>query len=354
MEISNRNLRVIVVGSGCAGLSITESLVGAGLQVMLVGRHYYEQPPHTLKPGIKPKSDSFHGNIQKLFEKYKNFRFQVASVRRILTDKKMLVTNKSNIKYDFLILEAESCQNSVGLIEINKIGTQIRNLKEAFNLRRLVLQNFEEACRTKDLNEQRRLLSYIIVGGGDQGVGMATILSELKNCISYNDYPQLDVGQITIKLIESGDRLTPQKSVKASEQAYRHLDDRGVDIQLNTKVTGYNGGIVKTDKQKYLSAKTLIWARESDRSFPISISGKLISSSGKVNIDNFNRLRGYQDIFAIGNVSPQSSGLHQNKGETFDSIIRNQVNVILQSIRNLVDQHKMNGGRLENKARLAS
>ena len=101
----------------------------------------------------------------------------------------------------------------------------MKTIPQSLNLRSLILENFEEALLTSDLNKRNSLMNFVIVGAGPTGVELAGALAEIKKGISPKDYPDLDTRLAQINLIQSGDRILKEMSEKASKKAEDFLED---------------------------------------------------------------------------------------------------------------------------------
>ena len=86
-----------------------------------------------------------------------------------------------------------------------------------------MLQNLEQAVEGCNLNEKDPITKFVIVGGGPAGVEMAGALAEFKKYLLGNDYPEIEYNAMQICLIQSGDRILPDMSKKASKHALRVL-----------------------------------------------------------------------------------------------------------------------------------
>ena len=177
----------------------------------------------------------------------------------------------------------------------------MKTIPEALNLRSLILQNFEKALLTNDLEERERLMNFVIVGGGPTGVELAGALAELKNHILPHDYPDLDIRKMNVHIVQSSERLLPGMSDKSGQKSKEYLENLGVHVWLNTRVLGYDGKLVDTNN-KDLQATTLIWAA--------GVTGNLIDgfnqqqiSNGRYIVNSFNQVQSCEHIFAIGDVA---------------------------------------------------
>ena len=293
-----------MVGCGFAGLKFVKRIDSDLYQVVLLDRRNY----HTFQPllyqvassGLEP--DSIVYPIRKIFKDKKNFYFRMADTREIDQDNKEVVTSIGNIRYDILVIATGAKSNFFGMRDIEKYAMPMKEVVEALNLRSLIIQNFEEALNTNDLKVRERLMNFIIVGGGPTGVELAGALSELKAHVLPKDYPDLDIRRMQIHIIESNEQVLSAMSDVASEKAEKYLKKRDVNLWLGRRVSQYDGTtVIAGDKQ--FETKTLIWAAGIKGEFPAGIRGAHIARGNRIQVDQWNRVSGDGDIYAIGDVA---------------------------------------------------
>jgi len=298
--------RVIIIGGGFAGIALAKKLSKKEVQVLLLDRNNY----HTFQPllyqvstgGLEP--DSIAYPIRKVLKDYPNFFFRLADVEEIATDVKEIRTNIGAINYDYLVLATGSETNFFGNKEIEENGMVMKSIPESLNLRSLILENFEQALLTDDLHQRDALMNFVIVGGGPTGVELAGALAEIKKGILPKDYPDLDTRRAQINLIQSGDRILKEMSEKASKKAEDFLEELGVQVWKNTRVTSYDGKIATTKTELTFEAATLVWAAGVKGATIKGVdAAELLVRGNRIKVNEFNQVIGHDAIFAIGDVA---------------------------------------------------
>lgn len=309
LNIPDTNLeRVVVIGCGFAGLNLAKKLKNKPFQVVMIDKHNY----HTFQPllyqvataGLEP--DSIAYPIRHIFRKQQNFFYRMAKAEEILPEKKILRTNIGTIDYDHLVIATGSQTNYFGMEGVKREAVPMKSVPEALNLRSIILQNFEAASLTNDLQERERLMNFVIVGGGPTGVELAGAVAELKTHVLPNDYPDLDFRRMSIHLLEAMPQVLPPMSEHASQKAKKYLDKLGVQVWTDTAVKSYDGSTVKTNK-KDLPASTLIWAA--------GVQGTIISGlaegkdfeKSRYLVNSYNQVGEHKNIYAIGDVAAMIS-----------------------------------------------
>ncbi|WP_347174028.1 NAD(P)/FAD-dependent oxidoreductase [Polaribacter uvawellassae] len=311
MNIPQTSLpRVVIVGGGFAGLALAKGLEKKEVQVVLVDKHNY----HTFQPllyqvatgGLEPDSIAFP--IRKLFNNLKYYHFRLAEVLKIHPEKNEIETSIGNLSYDYLVLATGSKTNFFGNKNIEKHAMEMKNIPQSLNIRSLVLENFEEALLTSDFEERKALMNFIIVGGGPTGVELAGALAEMKKGILPKDYPDLDIREMQINIIQGSDRLIDAMSAKASEKAEDFLADLGVNIWKNLRVIKYDGELVTTNTNEVFKAATVIWAAGVQGETINGLNEEcIVERANRIKVDAFNKINGHKNIFAIGDVASMSS-----------------------------------------------
>ncbi|PXX24222.1 NAD(P)/FAD-dependent oxidoreductase [Arenibacter sp. ARW7G5Y1] len=298
--------RIVIVGGGFAGISIAKGLKNKEVQVVLLDKHNY----HTFQPllyqvstgGLEP--DSIAYPIRKVLKDYINFFFRLAHVEEIRTEENTIVTNIGTLDYDYLVIATGSETNYYGNREIELNSMAMKTIPQSLNLRSLILENFEQALLTDQYHERDALMNFVIVGAGPTGVELAGALAEIKKGILPKDYPDLDTRRVQIHLIQSGDRILKEMSEKASQKAEDFLEGLGVQIWKNSRVTGYDGKTVTTNTDVDFETATLVWAAGVKGVEIKGLNAKdLLVAGSRIPVDEYNRVKGYNNIFAVGDVA---------------------------------------------------
>ncbi|WP_127139997.1 NAD(P)/FAD-dependent oxidoreductase [Flagellimonas marinaquae] len=298
--------RVVIIGGGFGGIALAKKLSKKEVQVVLLDKHNY----HNFQPllyqvstgGLEP--DSIAYPIRKVLQGYPNFYFRLAQVKEVKTKAKQIKTNIGEIAYDYLVVATGSETNFFGNKALESKGMAMKTIPQSLNLRSLILENFEQALLTDDLHERDALMNFVIVGGGPTGVELAGALAEIKKGILPKDYPDLDTRRAQINLVQAGDRLLPAMSEVASLKAEKFLEELGVNVWKNIRVTDYDGKRITTNTNTVFDTETLVWAAGVKA---VSLKGldgaNYLSRGNRLRVNEFHQVEGFEDIFAIGDVA---------------------------------------------------
>lgn len=304
----NQKKRVVIVGGGLGGLRLAEDLYGSGMQVVLIDKNNFHQFPPLIyqiaSAGIDPSSISFP--FRQIFRKRKDFYFRMAEARMVDTEKKILQTSIGKIDYDYLVLAAGATTNFFGNKNIEEWAIPMKTVPEAMGLRNALLSNFERALTCATEEERQELLNVVIVGGGATGVEIAGALSEMKHYVIPYDYPDMDSSLMHIYLIEAGDRLLAGMSQDSSKKAYDFLKSMGVDILFGKMVTDYRDHKVIMKDGTEIPTRTFLWVSGIRANAMPGISEDHLGRGFRFKVDQFNRIPGLNDVFAIGDQCLQT------------------------------------------------
>ncbi|WP_418580370.1 NAD(P)/FAD-dependent oxidoreductase [Prevotella sp.] len=305
----NQKKRVVIVGGGLGGLRLAEDLYGSGMQVVLIDKNNFHQFPPLIyqiaSAGIDPSSISFP--FRQIFRKRKDFYFRMAEARMVDTEKKILQTSIGKIDYDYLVLAAGATTNFFGNKNIEEWAIPMKTVPEAMGLRNALLSNFERALTCATEEERQELLNVVIVGGGATGVEIAGALSEMKRYVIPYDYPDMDSSLMHIYLIEAVDRLLAGMSQDSSKKAYDFLKSMGVDIQFGKMVTDYRDHKVIMKDGTEIPTRTFLWVSGIRANAMPGISEDHLGRGFRFKVDQFNRIPGLNDVFAIGDQCLQTT-----------------------------------------------
>jgi NADH dehydrogenase len=297
--------RIVIVGGGFAGIELAKSLRKADVQVVLIDKqnHHAFQPLLYQVATAGLEADSIVYPFRKIFEDQKNFYFRMAEVEKVDTAKQVVHTTIGELRYDYLVIATGATTNYYGNEQIQHCAVPIKTIEDAIALRNKILSNFERALLTDDEEQMNSLIDYVVVGGGPTGVEIAGALAELKLHVFPQDYKELDFIKMDIHLIQSGPRLLNGMSAEASEKALEFLKALGVRVWLNCRVKSYDGFTVELESGEKLITRTLIWAAGVCGVPVPGLREESILKGNRLQVDIYNRVLGYKNIFAIGDVA---------------------------------------------------
>ena len=251
--------RIVIVGSGFAGLKLLQRLKGKGFQIVMLDRNNFHQFQPLLyqvaTAGLEPSAISFP--IRKIIQGEKDVHFRIAELLEIKVDEKIISSTAGAIRYDHLVLATGASTNFFNKPNIERNTLSMKTASDAIHIRNTILENFENALLETDLQNTDQFLNLVLVGGGATGVELAGALAEMKKYIFPKEYPELDLTKMRIVVYEAGERLLSGMSLKASAKALKYLHQLGVEVRLNTFVNDYDGKLLTIASGESIASQTV-------------------------------------------------------------------------------------------------
>jgi len=310
---------VVIVGGGFAGLELIKELNRSGkYKITLVDMNNYNFfPPllYQVAAGfMEPSSISYP--FRRLFRKYKNARFRMATLQEVIPAENKLILSNGELHYDILVMATGAESNFFGNKKVEDKAMPMKTVGDALMLRNLVYPRLERATRTEDKELRRKLLSFAIAGAGPTGVELSGIFAEMKQNIMRKDYPELTYDDLgAIYLIDGQKAVLSPMSKKAQAYTEKSLVKKGVKVKLGVLVTDFTNDEVHLSDGTILDARNLIWAAGiSAKSFK-GIDDKTCLGRGKrMKTDAYNKMEAFDNIYAIGDSSIMTADPHFPEG----------------------------------------
>ncbi len=301
---SSRPPRVVIVGAGFGGLAAARALARSPVEVVVVDRHNY----HLFQPllyqvataGLSPADIAWP--IRGILRRQRNATVLLARVTGVDPMARLVQTDGQAIPYDFLILATGARHSYFGRDEWEEVAPGLKKIDDATAIRRRVLLAFEQAEGTADAEERRRLLNFVVIGGGPTGVELAGAIAELAKVALAQDFRTIDPREARIVLIEAGPRLLATFSERLSHIAEDSLGRLGVEVVTGRAVTGCDAEGVSLGTER-LASRTVLWAA----GVMASPAGKWLAAerdrAGRIVVGPDFSVQGHPEIFAVGDTA---------------------------------------------------
>ncbi|HEX6029976.1 MAG TPA: NAD(P)/FAD-dependent oxidoreductase [Tepidiformaceae bacterium] len=297
--------RVVIIGAGFGGLECAKKLAGKPVDVLIVDRHNY----HLFTPLLYQVASSLLNPsdiaqpVRAIFRGKQNVRFLQGEVSAVdPAAHAVRLADGSEERYDRLVIAAGSTTNFFGVAGADA-ALGLKDLSEALELRNHILSCLERAARSVDEAERRRLLTFVVVGGGPTGVEYAGALSELLKLVLPREYPELKGAAPRIVLIEALPEILNAFPSKLGSSARGELGRKGVEVRTATRVMTVQDDVVALSNDERIEAATLVWAagvRPSELAAAVEVPR---SRSGRLEVDEYLRVRGPDGVYAIGDIA---------------------------------------------------
>jgi NADH:ubiquinone reductase (H+-translocating) len=359
MEIPDKSSiqkRVVIVGAGFAGLTLTKKLSPKYFQVLLLDKNNYHQFQPLLyqvaTAGLEPSSISFP--LRKIFHKKEHVFIRIAEVLNVNSEKNSITTSIGEISYDYLVLANGGETNFFGMDDLRQNAYSMKSVSEALLLRNTMLQNYEQALVASSENEKEALLNIVIVGGGPTGVELAGAIAEMKNKILPKDFPELNFTQMKIHLVEATARLLNGMSESSGKTSEKYLMKLEVDVHTGVSVKSYDGRLVLLNNDSTLYSRCLIWAAGIKGAAVKGLPSQSFLPNGQLLVDHFNRVKSVHNVFAIGDVAAMRTGVSTKGHPQVAPVAIQQASLLAKNLKNNVVKKAWRPFEYKNKESMAN
>jgi len=299
--------RVVIVGGGFAGLGVCRKLAKRPVSITLVDRqnHHLFQPLlyQVAMAGLSPADIAIP--IRAILRRQPNARVIMAEAVGVdFNQRRLLLHDGEALDYDYLVVAAGASTNFFGREQswgAHALG--MKSLEDALEMRRRVLIAFEAAEREADAQARRRLLTFVVIGGGATGVEVAGALSELSRYVLADDFRAIHASDARVVLIEAGPRLLAGGfDADLAERARAQLVELGVEVRLNTRVEDISEGSVHLQGET-LEASTILWTAGVQGRRLATLLGTELDRAGRVVVGQDCSVPGHPEVFAIGDIA---------------------------------------------------
>lgn len=359
MEIPDKSCnqkRVVIVGAGFAGLTLAKKLSSKYFQVVLLDKNNYHQFQPLLyqvaTAGLEPSSISFP--LRKIFHNKKHVFIRIAEVISVNSEKNSITTSIGEFSYDYLVLANGGETNYFGMEDLGQNAFSMKSVSEALLLRNTLLQNYEQALVADNENEKVALLNIVIVGGGPTGVELAGAIAEMKNKILPKDFPELNFSEMKVHLVEATHRLLNGMTESSGKNAEIYLTDLDVNVQTGLSVKSYDGRSAILSDGTTLFSRCLVWAAGIKGAAVNGLSSESILPSKRILVDDFNKVKNLQNVFAIGDVAAMRTGVSLKGHPQVAPVAMQQADLLAKNLKNDVLKKEWRPFEYKDKGSMAT
>jgi len=303
----------VIVGGGFGGLDAARTLAGAPVRITLLDRHNY----HLFQPLLYQVATAslspadIASPSRWILHRQRNVQVLLAEVRAVEPQRKQVVyvdgahgsaASGHELPYDYLILAAGARHAYFGHDEWAARAPGLKTLDDALEIRRQVLLAFEAAERESDELLRRRLLTFVIVGGGPTGVELAGALAEIARHSLVRDFRSIRPQSARILLVEGGPHILSAFPEKLREAAASSLERLGVEVRTHSVVADIDGEGVRIGAEK-IAAATVLWAAGVAASPLLKSLGVALDRAGRILAESTLAVPGCPGVFVVGDAA---------------------------------------------------
>ncbi|MDT5008616.1 MAG: hypothetical protein QOH57_233 [Mycobacterium sp.] len=309
--------RVVVIGSGFGGLTVTKALKRADVDIKMIARtthHLFQPLLYQVATGIISEGEIAPAT-RVILRRQKNAQVLLGDVVNIDLDSQKVTSELLGhtyvTPYDTLILAAGAGQSYFGNDHFAEFAPGMKTIDDALELRSRILSAFEQAERSSDPSRREKLLTFTVVGAGPTGVEMAGQIAELADHTLKGSFRSIDSTKTRVILLDAAPSVLPPMGEKLGKKAAARLEKMGVEIQLGAMVTNVdrNGLTVKDSDgtTRRIESACKVWSAGVSAS-PL---GKTLADQCAVELDRAGRVKVLPDltipdhpnVFVIGDMA---------------------------------------------------
>jgi NADH dehydrogenase len=296
---------VVIIGGGFGGLFAAKALKGAAVAVTLVDRHNH----HVFQPllyqvataGLSP--GDIAAPIRWVLRRQQNTRVLLANAERVdLAARQVVLDRGEALPYDYLIIAAGAGSSYFGHNEWEPFAPSLKTLDDALQVRARMLKAYEEAERTADRAERKRLLTFVVIGGGPTGVEMAGAIAEIARQTLADEFRAIRTAEARVLLVEAGPSVLSAFPEKLRDAARASLARLGVEVREKTAVTKVEEARVWLGDE-VIEAGTVLWAAGVTASPLGATLGVPLDRAGRVLVEPDLSVPGHPETFVVGDMA---------------------------------------------------
>ncbi len=298
---------MVIVGGGFGGLTAAQALKHAPVDVLLIDKrnHHLFQPLLYQVATAALSPADIAAPIRKVLRRQRNAEVLLAEVTGIDTAARTVSVGTHPIAYDYLILAAGATHSYFSNPEWERHAPGLKTIEDATEIRRRFLLAFESAEVEGDAEARRAALTFVIVGGGPTGVELAGAIAEISHSVIPMDFRRVDTRTARVVLVEALPRILPAMPEKCSADAKQQLEEMGVEVLLNTRVTRVDeSGVVAGDRgEAIIAARNVFWAAGVKASPLGALLGAECDRAGRVMVQADLSVAAHPEVFVIGDMA---------------------------------------------------
>jgi NADH dehydrogenase len=297
--------RVVIIGAGFGGLECARALARSPVDITLLDRHnhhlfqplLYQVATAALSPG------DIAWPVRSVFRRRPNVTVLMAGVTGVDTAARLVRTAEGmEIPYDTLVLATGATHSYFGHDSWARHAPGLKTIEDATAIRRRLLLAFERAEQATNPDLRRRLLTFVVIGGGPTGVELAGAMVELARAAVAGEFRRFDPRDARVVLIEAGPRILPSFPEDLARYAHRALERMGVQVLTATRVTGVDEAGVQCGEER-IAASTIVWAAGVVASPAANWIAAERDRAGRIVVAPDLSVPGHPGIFAVGDTA---------------------------------------------------
>lgn len=297
--------KLIIVGGGFGGLNCAKALKKSDFEILLIDKknHHLFQPLlyQVATAALSPGSIAIP--IREILRKQENTTVIMGEVIKIDKENRCVTLgNGEKVAYDSIVISTGAMHSYFGKDEWEAYAPGLKTVTDALDIREDILLSFEKAERLESLENIEKHLNFVIIGGGPTGVEMAGAIAEIAKTTLFKNFRRINPEEAKIFLIEAMPNILPTYPQKLSKKAQHDLEELGVTVITNKKVTEVNDKGVQVE-DLFIESTNVIWAAGNQASKMLQTLNVPLDRAGRVIVEPDLTIPGHPEIFVIGDAA---------------------------------------------------
>lgn len=306
--------KIIILGGGYGGVLTAKKLAkkfkkDENIEITLIDKKPYQTlltELHEVAANRAPE-DSIRIELAKIFEKRK-VNVILDEITELDFKNQVLKSSKNSYEYDYLVVGTGCQPTYFGIPGAKEYTHKLWSYEDAVNLKEHILNMFREAVKETDREKRKKMLTFVVVGGGFTGVEMIGELAEWKNRLCKDFY--VDEEEVKLYVVDALPKILPIFPDKLINKAEKRLRKLGVQIITGAGITEVSNDSVTMGDKGSIDTNTVVWAAGVEGS---DIVGKMeLKQEGRKRIATNDKLQSldYENVYAVGdNIFYMPEGL---------------------------------------------
>ncbi|XP_076953813.1 external alternative NAD(P)H-ubiquinone oxidoreductase B4, mitochondrial-like [Bidens hawaiensis] len=312
--------KVVVLGTGWAGTSFLKNLKDPSLDVQVVSpSNYFAFTP--LLPSVTVGTVEARSVVEPIrnIVKKKNLDvcfkeaecFKIDTVNQTVHCKSSQHTNEEfTVDYDFLVVAMGARANTFYTPGVVENAHFLKEVEDALKIRRSIIDCFERAnLPSVSEEEKKRILHFVVVGGGPTGVEFAAELHDFLYDDLIKLYPDLK-DYMMITLLEAGDHILNMFDKRITAFAEEKFQGDGIDVKTGSMVVKVSDKSISlkeraTGETKDLPYGMVVWSTGIGTRPVVMDFMKQIGQGNRrvMATDEWLRVEGVPNVYALGDCA---------------------------------------------------
>ena len=312
MSGARKKTRIVVLGGGFAGIYAMrelERLFGGDpeVEVTLVNRDNFFVFTPMLHEVAASDLDLTHivNPIRKLARHASFFNGEVLEIdlpgKAVVAAHGVEQEHRHRLEYDQLVLALGAVTNFFGIPGLAERAFTMKTLGDAIALRNRAIDSMEEADYECCPDVRRRMMSFVVAGGGFAGVETAAALHDFVH-EALHHYPHLRSSDVRMVLVHPGKVILPELSEKLGLYAQRKLSARGLEIHLGTRVLGFTAAGVELSDGTTIPSANLVWTAGTSPN-PLIAKLPCMLERGRIAVNQFLEVPDWPGVWSLGDCA---------------------------------------------------